>query len=262
MRSPALLLALTHVRIKLIDSSERHRVVDTLIGIASLVTGFIFYRGSLRVKQPLFLVKSNALIRNSISDISGLEITYKGVQIADLFISEVLFCNCGAETLHRQDIVSGNPLRIVCSKDSFMLDAGVVKSNNQYSGLTVDVDSGGGVARISFEYLDQGHGGIIQIVYAGDSCEDLTILGDLKGARLQIRKHNREMISNISDLSVALVSFLLVLISFRSLVHLPRMTGFVICISIIIGILLFAPILTRWVNYILNPLPRDFRNFK
>lgn len=237
-------------------------MIDTLLGIAGLVTGYIFYKGSIKIKQPLFLVRSNNLIHKNISDIPGLEITYKGTRIADLSISEVLFCNCGAETLHKQDIVPGNPLRIICSKNNFILDASVIKSNNQYSSLTVDVDNEGKLAKISFEYLDQGHGGIIQIVHAGYSYDDLTILGDLKGAKLQIRKYNHKMASNISDLFVAIVSFLLVLISFRVLEYLPRLTGILICAFIVMGFAFSAPIFSYWVNHILNPLPRDFRDFK
>ena len=236
-------------------------MIDTLLGVAGLATGIISYIWSIRIKQPLFLVKTNNLIHGNISHISGLEVTFKGIRIANLFISKVLFYNCGAETLHKQDIVSSNPLRIVCPNNNFILDAVVVKSNNKSSSITVDVEDERSIAKISFEYLDQGHGGIIQIVHTGDSCKDLLIQGDLKGARLQIRKHNREVISNITDLLIALASSLLVLASFRFLEHLPRMTIFLTFVFTSIGIILLAPTFTRWVDHVLNPLPSSFRDF-
>ena len=42
-------------------------IISLVLGITSLVTGYIFYRISLRIREPLYYIVSNNLIEEKIS---------------------------------------------------------------------------------------------------------------------------------------------------------------------------------------------------
>jgi hypothetical protein len=51
--------------------------------------------------------------------------------------------------------------------------------------MDISVEADGTSAYIFFDYLDKGQGGIIQVIHTGLSSSDLTLNGDIKGARLE-----------------------------------------------------------------------------
>lgn len=42
-------------------------IIGTVLGVVGLVTGYIFYKRSLRVKEPSYCTTSNNLIQDNIS---------------------------------------------------------------------------------------------------------------------------------------------------------------------------------------------------
>src|SRR5438477_11312597 len=96
---------------------------SVFIGVLGLVTGYYFYRKSLREKMPCWSIKSNVLVQDNIARLEGVEISYNGQKVENLVISRILFWNNGSETIDSQDIALANPPAIVGVDGVKLLDA-------------------------------------------------------------------------------------------------------------------------------------------
>jgi len=132
----------------------------------------------------MYAVYTSNLVQNAVSQMSGLEITYKSHCVSVVSVSKIIFWNAGSETLSSLDIVTANPLRVCCLGDVQLLDAEVLLANNQSSQISVEKADSGNEAIIRFDYLDNNQGGVIQVVHTGLVSADLAVRGDFKGARL------------------------------------------------------------------------------
>jgi hypothetical protein len=61
-----------------------------------------------------------------------------------------------------------------------ILDVKVVSSNNKANQFTCTLAQDGD-AEVDFEYLDRGHGAVIQVIHTGLSSDDITMVGQIKG---------------------------------------------------------------------------------
>ncbi len=158
-------------------------IIGVILGISGIVTGYIFYRKGLRVREPTISIKTNNLIQDHVSQIDGLEILYKGQLVRNLSVSKIIFWNNGSETIDKEDIVQANPLRIVGKDGVSILDAKIVAENNKASLFTCYLDDEGKL-RITFDYLDKDHGAVIQLTHTGLSSKDLVVEGQIKGVKV------------------------------------------------------------------------------
>jgi hypothetical protein len=160
-------------------------IAGILLGLIGLITGYIFYRKGIKIKQPLYVMKTDNLIQNNMVEMSGLSILWNGSSITSLSSSTLVFWNNGADTIDFSDVVRSNPLQIAAIEGFKILDAKVTRSNNPSNSLSVKIAESGDKAFILFEYLDQNHGGEIQIIHTGTQSSHLLVSGDFKGARLK-----------------------------------------------------------------------------
>jgi|LakMenE18May11ns_1017448.scaffolds.fasta_scaffold9412545_2 uncharacterized alkaline shock family protein YloU len=86
--------------------------LDTLLGITGVILGalglaaaYVFYRKSIRAKEPMYAMRSENLIRDNISTMTGLKILYNNINIDNLTRTNVAFWNRGAETIDSRDRV-------------------------------------------------------------------------------------------------------------------------------------------------------------
>jgi len=165
-------------------------IIGTSLGVLGLITGYIFYRRSLRTKEPSFALRTNNLIRNHISAIDGLEVFYKNQKVNNLSVTKMMFWNNGAETIERQHITRTNPLVIFSEEEIQLLDAKVLISNNKASEFSCTLQDKNH-ALIDFEYLDKGQGAIIQIIHTGISNKNIKIAGQIKGVRAMYMRNFR-----------------------------------------------------------------------
>src|SRR5688500_3410655 len=82
------------------------------LAVLSLIYAYYHYRKGLKIKEPVYSIKSNNLISGSTSTLENLNISYKDYKVENLTVSKILFYNRGAETINRQDIETINPLKI------------------------------------------------------------------------------------------------------------------------------------------------------
>src|SRR5207249_4793358 len=134
-------------------------------------------------KEPCWSIRSTNLIRGYGSKLTDLNVLYKGQQVENLSIARIIFWNKGAETVQRQDLVDADPLRLVGAGQLTFLDVKLLATNNEPSLFSVSLTEDGGSVLIGFDYLDQGHGAVFQIVHTGTSPKDIKLRGSIKGAK-------------------------------------------------------------------------------
>ena len=72
-----------------------------------------------------------------------------------------------------------------------ILDTKLLGTNHPSSELAVNLSSDGSSALITFDYLDKGQGAVIQIVHTGITSDDISLSGDIKGAKPLKKKRIR-----------------------------------------------------------------------
>ncbi len=167
--------------------SDLLSLISVGVGTLGVVVAFVFYRLSRRRKQPRFCGRLFRLISDRVTAVQGLQITYLGKSVANVTIARLLFWNAGAETIDGDDLVAHDPLRIQFKDDTNILYAGVVRANNAASRFGVD-HTDPQTVRITFEYLDSGHGAVIEFVLDG-RVSDFEILGSIKGSEKPLYVH-------------------------------------------------------------------------
>jgi xanthosine utilization system XapX-like protein len=166
--------------------------IDTILGIAGavlgilgLITGYIFYKKSQRVKEPRYIIKSNNIIKDNITKLSDLNITYKDKKVANLTISKILFWNNGSETIDGSDIANTDPLRVESQNNKKILDAKIIQVSLESNQPKVVLNTAKNIVNISFDYLGKKEGFILQIIHDGTINEDLIFKGIIKGVNIR-----------------------------------------------------------------------------
>ncbi|NTW88945.1 MAG: hypothetical protein HGB26_07465 [Desulfobulbaceae bacterium] len=155
-----------------------------VLGLIGLISSYIFYKLSIRAKEPSWGVRSINLIRSRTARIENLEIKFLGHDIENLTVSRVLFWNEGAETIDTTDITMANPVKLVFGGNTKVLDARVYAVNNSANQFKARIDEQDNVVFLEFAYLDRKNGAVIQVIHTGTSSEDVQILGDIKGVKV------------------------------------------------------------------------------
>jgi hypothetical protein len=154
-------------------------LIAALFFILGLIPAYYFYKKSIRIKEPVYSIRSSNIISETFTD---LVVSYRGREIERFTFSTILFFNRGAMAIDGNDISSRRPLRIV-PKDCNILEATVLIYNNPSNGITLNADEEQGGYRIDFEYLNQDDGAILVILHDGISSENLDVVGDMKEVR-------------------------------------------------------------------------------
>lgn len=163
-------------------SREPISVISIALALTSITVAYLLYRRSRRTKDPCWAIRNTTLVEGYGSKLEALTIQYKGDRVEDLSVSRIAFWNDGKATIDRRDIETANPLRITSKGEARILDAKVLVTNSRSSEFGVSLRQDGTAARLDFDYLDQGHGAVLQVVHTGTSFEDLDVVGDIKGA--------------------------------------------------------------------------------
>src|SRR5258708_38963774 len=87
-------------------------ILSIAISICSVSYAIYTQQKNKRTKEPMVIFKSDNLIQNHVSNLNGLEISYKGIRVDNLMVTKVKFINAGAEIINRSDIITNDPLRI------------------------------------------------------------------------------------------------------------------------------------------------------
>ena len=158
------------------------------LGVIGLVASYYFYKRSLRIKEPVFSIKSNNLISGSTSIYDDLKVSYKRTKVENFTVSKILFFNRGSETLKKEDMLTANPIRIV-GHNAILLDGRILQANHTSNNINLQLHAhpapqiGMKYYVLDFDYLDKNQGAVIEILHTGLSSDDLTIEGDIMGVQ-------------------------------------------------------------------------------
>jgi hypothetical protein len=149
--------------------------------LASWIIAHIYYRRSTVSKDLVWTSWTASLVNSYSTNNPHLSITFDGVQIRSAAITWVVFWNNGRGTLHKEDVVPGNPLRIEPSGSGMkILGAKVVACNSSHSQIDIRRDPDGSSAVIVFEFLAKGQGAVFQVTHTGVSPWATELSGQLK----------------------------------------------------------------------------------
>lgn len=240
-------------------------IAGVALGFAGLITGYILYRKSLRIKQPYYYVITNNLVQDGIATLEKLDIIYSGKRISSLTVSKVIFWNNGSETINDSDIVKANPLRVECGPSSHILDATIIESNNKSSKFSLEFSSDDKRVFVHFDYIDKYQGVLIQVVHAGSLPNDIRMLGDFRGAslapftieRIRVTSYVLLIVSTLFVVSVITV-YSMVLTS----IHLTPLWDVIAILPVSVAVAVIAYPTTAWINKVSNPFPIELEIYK
>ena len=153
----------------------------SLIAVFSALFAIYTWIAGKKKKQFSLVCKTNEVIASGKSKIEKLFIQYNGEEIENLSISKFFIWNSGNEVINKSDIVSSRPLSIICSEPASILDAQIIKTNENTNAFSI-----AGIRKqrvdFDFDYVDQGDGFVVQILHTGQAV-DLDLDCKIKGGK-------------------------------------------------------------------------------
>jgi hypothetical protein len=201
-----------------------------LVGIAITATlAYYFYIRGRRAKQPCWATRITRLVTDRVSALPGIDIRFNGEAIQQLAVSRVVFYNKGAETIRRADIPKTAPLRIVAADKVRMLGVSLLATNNAANASAVAFEANNTLADLTFDYLDQGDGLVVEVIHTGSEPTDIRMDGAIIGAKeLRLVKLGTNRLRDIYDTFFVLVLLVGLTIFFAGAAIRGRIGGFVL----------------------------------
>ena len=155
--------------------------VGILIGIVGVVLTVYFYMQSTRDRELVYYVNPAKAVVVKTGESSNLQVYMNGLLLQnDVTAAQVAIWNQGKEPIRPSDMLS--PLAIQTNPSVPILEATIRKKSREVIHLSLDQDHlKDGVLTVSWNILEQGDGGILQIIYAGGTNADITASGIVVG---------------------------------------------------------------------------------
>jgi hypothetical protein len=166
--------------IEIITKNPIFPIATFLIGI--LVRTYFYYK-SKKTKVIKYVLKSNNLVKDHTSKYSDLSIKYKNEEVKNFTITKMIIWNAGKETIHGKDITTVEPLKLKVKEGCKILEALVLKSNNNASSISITEIQNGNSFNLNFDYLDSLDGAVLSILHDGTISSDIDFSGKVKGLK-------------------------------------------------------------------------------
>lgn len=157
-------------------------LIGGLLGVLGVVL-FLASRSRSRIAaqiNSLELVGVKSVLPNEI------EFLFRGTKVPKVTLSRIAIWNIGNTTLTGDQIVESDPLLIVTSDGSEILEVTVTRQTrevNQFSCVHLD-GFDPNKARCYFDYLDPQDGALVQVIHTGT--EKVEVVGTLRGIKKRI----------------------------------------------------------------------------
>jgi len=156
--------------------------IGYVLGIIGLfLTWKSYVYGKKKVK--LFSRTIN-LIQGLSSAYSDLEVYYRGEKQNNISVTKFVFWNSGRQPIRKQDIADKEPLRIQAFNNVKLLDVKLLhpKIENSNCLLLNKADNEPlKTCEITFDFLDQNEGFVVQTIHTGNKPGDVILLGKIIG---------------------------------------------------------------------------------
>lgn len=174
--------------INFFEANPYLNIVSLLIAILGIILSIYFYQRSLKLKKPIFLVRTINLVKQNVNKIESVEILYKGDKIQNLSISKIALWNDGKDTINFNDIAQNNPIKISIDESYQILDAEIIFQKNPSNDFRIELQPNQKSAILTFDYFDFAEGTIINVYHTGESSQNISLTGTVKSVRNIARK--------------------------------------------------------------------------
>ena len=148
-----------------------------VIGIVSAIIMAFLFRSRSRIRAQ---VNSLQLLGHNHVLPKELEFVFKGTRVPNVTLSHVAIWNMGNTTLRRDQIVASDPLRIVTSAGSTVLEVTILQRTRDVNDFSCAVRlTATNEVECGFDYLDPRDGVLVRLIHTGD--EKVRVVGTLRG---------------------------------------------------------------------------------
>lgn len=230
--------------------------VNTIIAIIGVITCIFLFFKSRTIKQSVYTKKSFTIINEIFYKlVPYLQTFYNSLKIKNLTVCFIAFWNNGNITIDKNDIPSGDPLRIEIPNDIKILEKSIVTSSNKANKFNINGIYNNSI-KIDFDYLDPNEGGVIKIIHDGSTSKNFFVRGRIKGAaepaHINLSEDNLDIVIDFSNIKFSLkirrnifgfifilVSLFFVLVSLFTIIFLKQSSiplwGNVFCYTYLIS---------------------------
>lgn len=198
-----------------------------IVGIAGIITGFLLWLKPRRPRRLAYLVKTTRITEKQ-ERIPKFKIMYENKNIEAFSLSRIALFNDGNEVIDSSIMSKKDPLRIIISESFQILDMNLFYIKNEANDFSLVRNEKGNVTEISFDYMNEGDGCIVEIFHDGATLDDISVVGSFKGIkginRKEIEGVSREETDFYLVLSLALLGSLLAV----QILHVPSTLGFLL----------------------------------
>jgi len=159
-------------------------VTAYIIGIIGIILTVYFYFRAKEKPLPSYAIVKNVLIHPRQAQFSEkLQIRYDGNVVPSVLKVVAFFWNRGRKTLDRNDIVPSDPIRLhfTGGPTSKILDVRSPWTTRDAVGAKISRQENENSIELSFEFLDQGDGFALEVLYSGDDSTEIVLTGTVKG---------------------------------------------------------------------------------
>jgi hypothetical protein len=159
-------------------------IAGVLFGIISVVLAVVFYRRSVRAREPRYIMESWRVISESESRIRHFTMRIGDNELKHVSLTKILFWNAGRETILRSDVSQNAPLRLGIRAPARIYDVSIPFTSKPECDFRVSNQSFA-EAKIDFEFVGHGDGCVIQVIHDARSPAELHLSAGFKGFDLK-----------------------------------------------------------------------------
>ena len=163
------------------NNSSWLNLIFLLLAVISIAISIILYLKNKRQKKPCYYFKQVDLIKNSLSEIRGIEIKYNDNPIQNLTMTRLVLYNKGNDTINKDDVAPKDPLRIMVGDECKILSSEIVYSQKEANNFSLRFDADNNQVLIDFDYFHRNEGIIVQLYHTGSEINKSPLKGTIKG---------------------------------------------------------------------------------
>lgn len=218
-----------------IEYFSQNLYISFFLAIASLAGLFVgiyaYPRKRLSYKYSTF-----SLVQNNINKLTNLQIFYKEQPIDNLSITNYVIWNSGNRSIRNSDIVPQDPLCISSNNnDTKILNIDIIKKNKVSTNTKLITSQNNHI--VTFDYLDNKNGVIIQIIHTGNYF-DILFNGDIIGGKVINEDFNNKKFWQIfSEPIFSIVNRILIIFMYSI-----SISSYLLLLYLLIELLLLNPL--------------------
>lgn len=154
-------------------------IISGVVGfLINILTSHLFRSN----KVARYAIWSVSIAKADLSKIPGLALLFNGEHIDTLTLTRVVFWNGGQPSIKKEEIVPGDPVRIVCNGTGQLLGAEVVVHNNKASEFESILRPDKSAADLTWRYLNRNQGAIVHVFHTGGPATGVRVQGQIMDA--------------------------------------------------------------------------------